>query len=134
MHTLGGGCGSGLGSLLLDRLAAEMPNVPRVSIAVLPSDKVTDSVTQAYNAGLALSHILPAANQMICIDNNQLYDICFKGGIPTPTFADLNELISRALNTLVTPLIWPGADGQRMTLEGFHAAISLLITHKPPRP
>ncbi len=130
MHTLGGGCGSGLGSLLLDRLAEELPNVPRVSIAVLPSDKVTDSVTQTYNAGLALSHILPAANQMICIDNTQLYDICFRGGIPTPKFADLNELISRALNTLVTPLIWPGADGKRMTLESFHEAISLAPDRK----
>jgi hypothetical protein len=94
MHTLGGGCGSGLGSRLLERLAEEMPNVPRVSIAVLPSDKVSDSVTQTYNAGWALSHILPAANQMLCIDITQLDDICFRGGIAAPTFANLNELIS----------------------------------------
>lgn len=125
MHTLGGGCGSGLGSLLLNRLAEDFPEIPRVSIAVLPGPKVSDGITEPYNATLALSHIMTSAHQMICIDNQQLYDICYGvGGNPTPTYANLNDIISGALNTLVTPLIWPAADGRRMTLENFHAALS----------
>jgi tubulin beta len=126
IHTLGGGCGSGLGSLLLDRLADEMPNVPRISVASLPSDTTSASATEPYNAMLALNHVLSAAHQMICIDNQQLFDICFRGSrVSVPTFADLNEVICIALNTLVTPLIWPGADGRRMTLEDFHAGLTL---------
>ena len=123
IHTLGGGCGSGVGSLLLDLLATQLPKVPRVSIAILPSSKVSDGVTEPYNAGLALDHILSSAHQVLLIDNEKLYDICFKGRIPSPTYNDLNNIVSKALATLVSPLIWPCADGQRMTVEAFHAAL-----------
>ena len=129
IHTLGGGCGSGVGSLLLDMLATQIPNVPRISIAVLPSTKVSDGVTQPYNAGLALDHILSSAHQVVLLDNEKLYDICFKGGISTPTYDDLNGVASRALATLVSPVIWPGADGQRMSIEAFHASLLIPSTN-----
>ena len=124
IHTLGGGCGSGVGSLLLDRLASQLPEVPRVSVAVLPSKKVSDGVTQPYNAGLALNHILSSAHQVILIDNEKLFDICFNARIATPTYDDFNAIVSRALATLVSPLIWPCANGLRMSVEDFHAAMS----------
>jgi len=125
IHTLGGGCGSGVGSLLLDRMARELPEVPRVSVAVLPSKKIADgSVIQPYNAGLALDHILSSAHQVILIDNEKLFDVCFKARISTPSYDDLNAIISRTLATLVSPLIWPCANGLRMSVEDFHAAMS----------
>jgi tubulin beta len=127
IHTLGGGCGSGVGSLLFDRLARELPEVPRVSVAVLPSKKVSKLVAEPYNAGLALDHIVSSAHQVILIDNDKLFDVCFKAHISTPSYDDLNAIISRTLATLVSPLIWPCANGLRMSVEAFHAAMSFPV-------
>lgn len=129
IHTLGGGCGSGVGSLLLDMLAEQNPDVPRISIAVLPSEKVCDEICQPYNAGLALDHILSSAHQCVLVDNQKLYDICFQGGNPTPKYDDLNSIASRALATLVSPVIWPDAQGQRMSIESLHASLLIPSTN-----
>ena len=43
------------------------------------------------------------------MDNEALYDICFRSlKIATPTYADLNHLVSAALSGVTCPLRFPG--------------------------
>lgn len=50
VHALGGGAGSGAGSLLLQRLADEYHDRIIVSYPVFPSPLTSDVVTEPYNA------------------------------------------------------------------------------------
>ena len=55
VHALGGGTGSGLGTLMLDRLSEVYPDVLRTSVSLVPSSTssglvVSDHIVEPYNA------------------------------------------------------------------------------------
>jgi tubulin alpha len=50
---LGGGTGSGLGSLILERLSTDYNKKTKVNINVFPSSNMFTSVVEPYNAVLA---------------------------------------------------------------------------------
>lgn len=75
-HSLGGGTGSGMGTLLLCRLMDEYPDRIMNSFSVVPSPKVSDTVVEPYNAMLTLHHLLESTDETFCIDNEALYNIC----------------------------------------------------------
>ncbi|KAK4311848.1 hypothetical protein Pmani_016683 [Petrolisthes manimaculis] len=77
-HSLGGGTGSGLGTLLISHIRAEYTDRIIASHSVVPSPKVSDTVVEPYNATLSFHNLLEDTNQTYCIDNEALYDICFK--------------------------------------------------------
>jgi tubulin beta len=89
-HSLGGGTGSGLGTLLLSKIREEYPDrLPVViysililrmisTFSVLPSPKVSDVITEPYNATLSLHQLIENADSVVCLDNDALYDICSK--------------------------------------------------------
>jgi tubulin beta len=58
VHALGGGTGSGMGSLLLQNLADEYPDRINLSFPVFPSPKTSDVVTEPYNAVLCLPTLI----------------------------------------------------------------------------
>ncbi|CAL6066863.1 Beta-tubulin [Hexamita inflata] len=94
VHSLGGGTGSGLGSLICDKLREEYAKTIVFNQVVLPGLE-TDSVVAAYNVGLSLPHLLDASDQVFLIDNIALYDVCVKQlQLPKPTLTDLNKLIT----------------------------------------
>ena len=52
------------------------------TFSVFPSPKVSDTVVEPYNAILALHHLVENTDETFMIDNEALYDICFRcGGI-----------------------------------------------------
>lgn len=53
-HSLGGGTGSGLGSLIFSKIREEYPNKLLASYSVFPSPKVSDTVVEPYNATLTM--------------------------------------------------------------------------------
>merc|ERR1719345_562265 len=64
-HSLGGGTGSGMGTLLISKIREEYPDRQMVTFSVMS------------------------------IDNEALYDICFRTlKLTTPTYGDLNHLVS----------------------------------------
>ncbi|CAL6066877.1 Beta-tubulin_2 [Hexamita inflata] len=94
VHSLGGGTGSGLGSLICDKLREEYVKNVVFNQVVLPGLEM-DSVVAAYNVGLSLPYLLEASDQVFLIDNIALYDICIKQlHLQKPTFTDLNKLIT----------------------------------------
>ncbi|KAF3846254.1 hypothetical protein F7725_003332 [Dissostichus mawsoni] len=103
-HSLGGGTGSGMGTLLISKIREEYPDRIMNTFSVVPSPKVSDTVVEPYNATLR-----PPADETYCIDNEALYDICFRTlKLTTPTYGDLNHLVSATMSGVTTCLRFPG--------------------------
>jgi len=108
-HSLGGGTGSGLGTLLLSKIREEFPERLISTFSILPSQKSNDAVVEPYNATLSVHQLIENADCVFCMDNEALYDICQKTlKIPTPGFGDLNRLVSTVISGVTSSLRFPG--------------------------
>ncbi|KAK9480795.1 Tubulin/FtsZ, GTPase domain-containing protein [Lipomyces japonicus] len=108
-HSLGGGTGSGLGTLLLSKIREEYPDRMLSTYSVLPSPKVSDTVTEPYNSLLALHQLVENCDETFCLDNEALYDIAIKTlKINQPDYSDLNQLIALVMSGITTCLRFPG--------------------------
>ncbi|KAI2801922.1 Tubulin beta-2A chain [Blomia tropicalis] len=54
-HSLGGGTGSGMGTLLISKIREEYPDRIMNTFSVMPSPKVSDTVVEPYNATLSMA-------------------------------------------------------------------------------
>ncbi|XP_046319536.1 tubulin beta chain-like isoform X7 [Marmota monax] len=69
----------------------------------------TDTVVEPYNATLSVHQLLENTDETFCIDNEALYDICFRTlKLTTPTYGDLNHLVSATMSGVTTCLRFPG--------------------------
>jgi tubulin beta len=99
-HSLGGGTGSGMGTLLISKIREEYPDRMMMTFSVFPSPKVSDTVVEPYNATLSVHQLVENADECMVLDNEALYDICFrtlKLITPTCTFTALQTFLSFAL-------------------------------------
>ncbi len=74
-HSIGGGSGSGLGSLILERLRQAYPKKRIFTFSVVPSPLISDSAVEPYNAVLTLQRILDNADAAVLLDNEALFRI-----------------------------------------------------------
>jgi len=108
-HSLGGGTGSGMGTMLLGKVKEEYPDRIMTTFSVVPSPKVSDTVVEPYNATLSVHQLVENTDSTYCIDNEALYDICFRTlKISQPSYADLNHLVSNTMSGITTSLRYPG--------------------------
>ena len=108
-HSLGGGTGSGLGTLLISKIREEYPDRIMLTYSVFPSPKVSDTVVEPYNATLSIHQLVENADEVVSIDNEALYDICFRTlKLTTPTYGDLNHLVSAVVSGMTVCLRFPG--------------------------
>ena len=108
-HSLGGGTGSGMGTLLISKIREEYPDRIMNTFSVVPSPKVSDTVVEPYNATLSVHQLVENTDETFCIDNEALYDICFRTlKLTTPTYGDLNHLVSATMSGVTTCLRFPG--------------------------
>jgi len=108
-HSLGGGTGSGMGTLLISKVREEFPDRMMCTYSVFPSPKVSDTVVEPYNATLSVHQLVENADEVVVIDNEALYDICFRTlKLTNPTYGDLNHLISAAMSGITCCLRFPG--------------------------
>ncbi len=108
-HSLGGGTGSGMGTLLISKIREEYPDRIMNTFSVVPSPKVSDTVVEPYNATLSVHQLVENTDETFCIDNEALYDICFRTlKLTTPTYGDLNHLVSLTMSGVTTCLRFPG--------------------------
>ncbi|KAF4579938.1 Tubulin beta-2 chain [Pleurotus pulmonarius] len=109
LHSLGGGTGAGLGSLLLSKLREEYPDRMLATFSILPSPKVSETVVEPYNALLSIHQLVDSGDLTFCIDNEALYDISMRTlKVKAPTFPDLNGIIARVMCGVSTSLRFPG--------------------------
>ncbi|XP_001600234.1 tubulin beta chain-like isoform X1 [Nasonia vitripennis] len=108
-HSLGGGTGSGMGTLIISKIRDEYPDRIVSTFSVVPSPKVSDTVVEPYNATLSICRLMEYTDQTYCMDNEALYDICFRTlKLATPTYGDLNKLVSATMSGVTTCLRFPG--------------------------
>eukprot|EP00917_Polyrhabdina_sp_WS-2016_P032506 GHVP01069320.1.p1 GENE.GHVP01069320.1~~GHVP01069320.1.p1 ORF type:complete len:441 (-),score=86.42 GHVP01069320.1:119-1441(-) len=108
-HSLGGGTGSGTGTLLLSKIKEEYPDRVFQTFSIFPSPKVSDTVVEPYNVVLSCHHLVENPEAVQVIDNEALYDICFRTlKMTTPTYGDLNHLVSAAMSGVTCSFRFPG--------------------------
>jgi len=108
-HSLGGGTGSGMGTLLISKIREEYPDRMMMTFSVFPSPKVSDTVVEPYNCTLSVHQLVENADEVMVIDNEALYDICFRTlKLTTPTYGDLNHLVSAVMSGATCCLRFPG--------------------------
>ncbi|NWH80633.1 TBB2 protein, partial [Piaya cayana] len=100
---------SGMGTLLISKIREEYPDRIMNTFSVMPSPKVSDTVVEPYNATLSVHQLVENTDETYCIDNEALYDICFRTlKLTTPTYGDLNHLVSATMSGVTTCLRFPG--------------------------
>eukprot|EP01084_Bolivina_argentea_P237770 399510_1 len=77
-QSLGGGTGSGLGTLLLLKLRETYPDRIIATYSVYPSPKVSDVVVEPYNAILSMNQLLENSDETFVIDNEAKFSISHK--------------------------------------------------------
>eukprot|EP00439_Symbiodinium_sp_Y106_P009069 s973_g1.t1 len=108
-HSLGGGTGAGMGTLLISKVREEYPDRIMETFSVIPSPKVSDTVVEPYNAVLSFHQLVENSDESFLLDNEALYDICFRTlKLTTPTYGDLNHLVSAAMSGVTCCLRFPG--------------------------
>jgi len=108
-HATGGGTGSGLGSLLLERLSVDYGRKSKLSFAISPSPQVSTAVVEPYNSVLSTHALLEHTDCTFCLDNEALYDVCRRNlGVERPTYTNLNRLIAQVISSLTASLRFDG--------------------------
>merc|ERR1712060_328207 len=62
-HSLGGGTGAGMGTLLISKVREEYPDRIMETFSVIPSPKVSDTVVEPYNAVLSFHQLVENADE-----------------------------------------------------------------------
>jgi tubulin beta len=107
-HSIGGGSGGGMGTLLISKLREEFPDRIISAYSVVPSPKVSDTAVEPYNAVLTWHQLTENCDACFTIDNEALFDICYRSlAIPKPNFSDLNLLISSVMSGVTCCLRYP---------------------------
>mmetsp|Transcript_15234 Transcript_15234/g.23122 ORF Transcript_15234/g.23122 Transcript_15234/m.23122 type:complete len:561 (+) Transcript_15234:107-1789(+) len=108
-HSVGGGTGSGFGTLVLEKLKDDYYDRINVTWSIYPTLKVSDVVVEPYNAILSLAHILNDSDCTFVADNEALFNISHNVlRQKNPTFADINWLLSLVMGGCTASLRFPG--------------------------
>ncbi|KAL6145659.1 hypothetical protein ACLB2K_056344 [Fragaria x ananassa] len=84
-NAVGGGTGSGLGSLLLERLSVDYGKQSKLGFTVYPSPQVSTSVVEPYNSVLSTHSLLEHTDVSVLLDNEAIYDICVPARAKSPS-------------------------------------------------
>ena len=107
-HSLGGGSGSGLGALIIERLRAAYPKKRIFTFSITPSPLISDAAVEPYNAVLALQKIRENADCAVMLDNQALFRIAKSRFQRTPNYMDLNHIVALIMSSVTASLRFPG--------------------------
>jgi len=110
-HSVGGGTGSGFGSLLLERLSVDYgKKKSKLDFCIYPSPEVSTAVVEPYNSVLSTHSLLEHTDVSFMLDNEAIYDICRKSlDIERPSYQNLNRLIAQVVSSLTASLRFSGS-------------------------
>jgi tubulin alpha len=110
-NSVGGGTGSGLGSLVMERLSVDHGKKKcKFGFAVYPSPTTATSVVEPYNSVLSTHALLEHNDVTVVLDNEAIYDICkTRLKIQQPSYKNLNRIIAQVISSLTTSLRFAGS-------------------------
>jgi len=108
-HAVGGGTGSGLGALILERIAVDYRKKSKIGFEIYPAPNISTCIVEPYNAMLSTHWLLDHTEVSIVLDNEAIYGICKKQlGIERPSYMDLNVVISKVISSMTASLRFDG--------------------------
>lgn len=108
-HSIGGGTGSGMATLIVSKLREEYPDRIFQSFSVFPSPKVSDIIVEPYNAVLSMNSLIENVDQVMVLDNEALLDISMRTlKIESPNYKNMNELVAKVMAGTTVSLRFPG--------------------------
>jgi len=108
-HSVGGGTGSGLGALILERIAVDYRKKSKLGFEVYPSPTISTCVVEPYNALLTTHWLLDHTEISMVLDNEAIYEICQKNlDIKRPSYDTLNRMIAKAVSSMTASLRFEG--------------------------
>ena len=108
-HSVGGGTGSGLGALLLEKIAVEYRKKSKIGFEIYPSPNISTCIVEPYNALLSTHWLLDHTDVSLLLDNEALYQICQKNlNIDKPSYSDLNIIITKVVSSMTAALRFDG--------------------------
>lgn len=120
-HSIAGGTGSGLGSMLLEVLSERYPKKLLQTYSVFPNPNASDIVTQPYNSILTLRRLTEFADSTIVIDNSALDRITEKFE-KVQSIAEANSVISQVMCASTATLRLPG-----FMVNDLHSLVGALV-------
>merc|ERR1711988_533375 len=108
-HSVGGGTGSGMGMLILERLAVDYRKKSKIGFEIYPSPNISTCIVEPYN-GLLFTHwLLDHTDVSLVLDNEACYGICQKKlDIKKPSYIDLNRIIAKVVSSMTAALRFDG--------------------------
>jgi len=110
-NSVGGGTGSGLGSLVMDRLTSDYGKKKcKLGFTVYPSPTTSTSVVEPYNSVLATHAFIENTDINVVLDNEAIYEVCKKKlKISQPSYTNLNRIISQVISSITASLRFSGS-------------------------
>jgi len=108
-HSVGGGTGSGMGALILERLAVDYRKKTKIGFEIYPSPLIATAIVEPYNALLSTHWLLDHTEVSIVVDNEAVYDIAMNAlKIKRPSYEHFNRLIAKAISSMTASLRFDG--------------------------
>jgi tubulin alpha len=108
-HAVGGGTGSGLGALILERIAVDYRKKSKIGFEIYPSPKISTCIVEPYNAMLSTHWLLDHTEVSIVLDNEAIYAICKKSlDLKRPSYHHLNLIIAKVISSMTASLRFDG--------------------------
>jgi len=108
-HSVGGGTGSGMGMLILERLAVDYRKKSKIGFEIYPSPNISTCIVEPYNGLLSTHWLLDHTDVSLVLDNEALYEICQKKlDIKRPSYTNLNNIICKVVSSMTAALRFDG--------------------------
>ncbi|PAV58917.1 hypothetical protein WR25_13968 [Diploscapter pachys] len=105
-HSISGGTGSGMGSMLLEKMADHFDKkvIQTYSVFANQDDGAGDVVVHPYNSILSMQRLIEFPTHTVVLDNSALHRLASgKFRTETPTFDHINSLVARIMSTTTAP-------------------------------
>merc|ERR1711878_258251 len=100
-HAVGGGTGSGMGMLILERLAVDYRKKSKIGFELYPSPTISTCIVEPYNGLLSTHWLLDHTDVSLILDNEALYKICAdKLDLKTTNYTQMNRIIAKVISSM----------------------------------
>ena len=107
--SIGGGTGSGFGSLLCESLSDDYARQTNLGLLVYPSPNLSNIIVEPINCVLATDCLMQTLDMVVVLDNEALFDICERRlGIERPGYTNINRLIAQVTSSITASLRFRG--------------------------
>merc|ERR1712117_760535 len=108
-HAVGGGTGSGLGMLILERLAVDYRKKSKIGFEIYPAPSISTCIVEPYNGLLSTHWLLDHTEVSLVLDNEAMYEICGKQlKLNKITYDHLNKICAKSISCMTSALRFEG--------------------------